>query len=163
MDAESLAQIQQIVTNAVTGTEDRLRTEIAVAVSGTEDRLRTEIAATASGTEDRLRTEIAAAASHTEDGLRSEMQGIREEFGEKIEAAERHAGALFEETLHRIDLIVEGHQSLRAQISGLDQKIDHVSVELQSLIKLSYRELHDHVETPEQRVTLIEKRLRLTN
>ena len=117
MDAESLAQIEQIVTTAVNGTEDKLRNEV---------------------------------------------QTLREELGEKIEAAERHAGTLFEEALHRIDLVVEGHQSLRAQISDLDQKIDHVSVELQSLMKLSYRQLHDRVETLEQRVQIIEKRVGLS-
>ncbi len=133
MDAESLAQVERIVTTAVSGAEGRLRNEM----QGLGASLRQETGALAIS--------------------------LREELAEKFEEAERHAGALFEETLHRIDLVVEGHQSLRAQISDLDQKIDHVSVELQSLMKLSYRQLHDRVETLEQRVMLIEKRLGLAN
>ena len=132
MDAESLAQIEQIVN----GAEGRLRAEIATAVSGTENK------------------------------LRNEMQTLREELGEKIEAAERHAGTLFEETLHGIDLVVEGHQALFQKIENvearLEAKIDHESLEMQSLMKLSYRQLQDRVENLEQRVQIIEQRLGLS-
>jgi phosphate uptake regulator len=124
MDAESLAQVERIVTTAVGGVEGRLR---------------------------------------------DEMQALREDLGEKIVAAERHAGALFEEALHRIDLVVEGHQGLNQKIERLETKIDrletrmeHEFLEMRALIQLSYRQLQERVETLEQRVQFIEKRLGLS-
>jgi len=63
---------------------------------------------------------------------------------------------------HRLDLIVEGHQGLREQIRDLDAKTEHESLETRALIRLSYRQLQDRVETLEQRVEIIEKRLGLS-
>jgi chromosome segregation ATPase len=124
MDAESLAQVERIVTTAVSGVEGRLR---------------------------------------------DEMQALRGDLGEKIVAAERHAGALFEEALHRIDLVVEGHQALNQKIERLETKIErletkmeHEFLEMRALIQLSYRQLQERVETLEQRVQFIEKRLGLS-
>jgi len=124
MDAESLAQIEQIVTGAVSGAEGRLR---------------------------------------------DEMQALREDLGEKIVAAERHAGTLFEEALHRIDIVVEGHQGLNQKIERMETKIErletkmeHEFLEVRALIQLSYRQLQERVETLEQRVQFIEKRLGLS-
>jgi len=124
MDAESLAQVERIVTTAVSGVEGRLR---------------------------------------------DEMQALRGDLGEKIVAAERHAGALFEEALHRIDLVVEGHQGLNqkierveTKIERLETKMEHEFLEMRALIQLSYRQLQERVETLEQRVQFIEKRLGLS-
>lgn len=121
MDAESQAQIEQIVG----GAEGRLRKE--VATLGTS---------------------------------------LRREFDEKLtegfKEAERHSGVLFEESLRRIDLVIEGIQFLREQILNLDAKIEHESLETRALIQLSYRQLQDRVETLEQRVQIIEKRLGLS-
>jgi len=125
MDAESLAQIEQIVTTTVSGAEERLRQE-------------TETLATS----------------------------LRQEFGEKFDEAKRHRGVLYEDVLHRIDVVVEGHQALFQKIENvearLEAKIDHESLEMQSLMKLSYRQLQDRVETLEQRVQGIEKHLGLS-
>jgi predicted RNase H-like nuclease (RuvC/YqgF family) len=124
MDAESLAQVERIVTTAASGVEGRLR---------------------------------------------DEMQALREDLGEKIVAAERHAGALFEEALHRIDLVFEGHQALNqkierveTKIEKLERKMEHEFLEMRALIQLSYRQLQERVETLEQRVQFIEKRLGLS-
>jgi hypothetical protein len=121
MDAESLAQIEQIVTTAVSGSEGRLRQEM-----------------TTLGT------------------------SLRQELAEKFEEAERHSGVLFEEMGRRLDLVVEGFEGLRQGQAALRQTIEHESLELQSLMKLSYRQLQDRVETLEQRVQIIEKRLGLS-
>ncbi|MCL5670541.1 MAG: hypothetical protein M1423_04480 [Acidobacteria bacterium] len=121
MDAESLAQIEQIVTTAVSGSEGRLRQEM-----------------TTLGT------------------------SLRQELAEKFEEAERHSGVLFEEMGRRLDLVVEGFEGLRQGQAALRQMIEHESLELQSLMKLSYRQLQDRVETLEQRVQVIEKRLGLS-
>lgn len=118
MDAESLAQLERIVTSAVNGAEGRLR---------------------------------------------GEMQAFREDLGEKIEGAERHTGTLFEETLQRIDLVVEGHQALHQKIEAVEARIEHEALETRALMQLSYRQLQDRVQTLEQKVHLIEKRLGFTN
>jgi hypothetical protein len=141
MDAESLAQIQQIVTTAVTGAEHRLRDEIGSAVSGAEGRLRQEF-------------------GEKTDALAS---SLRHEFGEKFEEAKRHRGVLHEDALHRIDLVVEGHQALHQKIDNLEAKMEHEFLETRSFMQLSYRQLQDRVETLEQKVQLIEKRLGRTN
>lgn len=132
MDAESLAQIEQIVTTAVGGTEERLRKEITDAVSLTEGRLRKEITSAVNGTEGRLRNEMQAASA-------SLKQEFNERLNEKFEEAERHSGALFEEALHRIDLVVEGHQALFQKIEHIEArmedgfaKIEHEFLEVRS-------------------------------
>src|SRR5579875_741879 len=145
MDAESLAQIEQIVSTAVKGAEARLGTEIATAVSGTEDRLRAEMQALGTS-------------------LRQEFEV---KLSERFEEAERHSGVLFKEMGRRLDLVIEGHQALHQKIEAvearLEAKIDHEALEIRSLLQLSYRQLQDRVETLEQRVMLIEKRLGLAN
>ena len=140
MDAESLVQIEQIVTAAVSGAEGRLRQEFGE------------------------KTDALAGSLRKEFGERTEALGasLRGDLGEKIVAAERHAGALFEEALHRIDLVVEGHQGLNQKIERLETKMEHEFLEMRALIQLSYRQLQERVETLEQRVQFIEKRLGLS-
>ena len=67
-----------------------------------------------------------------------------------------------QEALHKLDLLIEGIEDLRQGQAALRQEMAHESLELQSLIKLSYRQLQERVETLEQRVQLIEKRLGLS-
>ena len=114
MDAESLAQIEQIVSTAISKETAMLRQEFDVKLS------------------------------------------------EKFEEAERHSGVLFEEMGRKLDLVVEGFEGLRQGQAALRQMIEHESLELQSLMKLSYRQLQDRVEALEQRVQIIEKRLGLS-
>jgi hypothetical protein len=128
MDAESVAQFEQIVS----GAEGRLRK--GMATLGTSLR-----------------------------------QELGEKLDEKVEEAKRHSGVLYEDVLHRLDLVVEGHQglqqgleALRGQVSGLEAKVEHQYLELRALIQLSYHQLQERVETLEQRVQLIEKRLGLS-
>lgn len=114
MDAESLAQIEQIVTTAVTGVEGRLRSEM--------QALREE-----------LGEKIEAAERHTDEKF-----AVAERLSdERIAAAERHSGVLYEDVLHRIDLVVEGHQALHQKIEGLEARLEHEFLETRSLIKLS--------------------------
>ena len=133
MDADSLSQIEQIVS----GAEGRLRNE----VQGLQQEFgeKTDVLATA----------------------------FRQEFDEKLDKkfqeAERHSGALFEEVLHRIDLVVEGHQALHQRIDKLEAGMEHEFLETRSFMQLSYRQLQERVETLEQRVQLIEKRLGFAN
>lgn len=133
MDAESLAQIEQIVTTAVGGTEQRLRKEIATAASGTEDGLRKEMGTLGGSLRQEFGTKTDALAA-----------SIRQEFDERFEEAKRHSGVLFEEALHRIDLVVEGHQALAEKIGRIEArmedgfgKVEHEFLELRSQIRLS--------------------------
>lgn len=143
MDAESLAQIKQIV-------------------SGTEDRLRNEMQALGPS----LRNETHQLGTSLRDEMQELGASLRQEFDEKLnekfEKAERHSGVLFEEMGRRLDLVVEGFEGLHQGQSALRQKIEHESLETQSLMKLSYRQLQDRVETLEQRVHIIEKSLGLS-
>ena len=154
MDAESIAQIEQVVTAAIGGAEGRLRQEfgekIDAAIGGAEGRLGQEFG-----------KKIDAAIGGAEGRL-------GQEFGEKIEEVKRHSGVLYEDVLRRIDLVVEGHQglrqgllALREQVKDLDAKIEHESLETRALIQLSYRQLQDRVDTLERRVQIIEKRIGL--
>lgn len=122
MDAESLAQVERIVTTAVSGAEGRLRQEIG-----------------------------------------DKFEQSQRHTDEKFEEAERHSGVLFEEMGRRLDLVLEGFESLQQGQVALREMVEHEILELQSLIKLSYRQLQERVETLEQRVQLIEKRLGLSN
>lgn len=133
MDAESLVQIERIVTTAIGGAEERLHKE----------------------------TETLAESLRHESGERMEALGasLRQEFGDKIEEVKRHSGVLYEDLGHRLDLIVEGHQGLQELIRNLDAKIEHEWLETRALIQLSYRQLQDRVENLEHRVLIIEKRL----
>jgi hypothetical protein len=115
MDAESWAQIEQIV-------------------SGAEGRLSKEMATLGTS----LRQEF-------RQGTETLAASVRQEFEvkltEKFEEAERHSGALFEDVLDRIDLVVEGHQALHQKIEAVEaslaERIEHESLEMQSLLKLS--------------------------
>ena len=121
MDAESLVQIERIVTTAVSGAEGRLRKE----------------------------TETLGAT-------------LRQEFGEKAEEVKRHSGVLYEDVLHKLDLVVEGYQGLNQKIEKLEARMEHEFLETRALIQLSYRQLQQRVETLEQRVQIIEKHLGLS-
>jgi hypothetical protein len=80
---------------------------------------------------------VATAVSGVEGRLRDDMQALRGDLGEKMVAAERHAGALFEEALHRIDLVVEGQQALQQKIDRLETKMEHGFFEMRALFQLS--------------------------
>jgi hypothetical protein len=159
MDAESLVQIEQIVTTAVSGAEGRLRREFGEKTDALAGSLRKEFGE---------RTEALAASLRQEIGEKTETlaASIRQEFDEKLngkfEEAERHSRVLFEEMGRRLDLIVEGHQALHQKIERLETKMEHEFLEMRALIQLSYRQLQERVETLEQRVQFIEKRLGLS-
>ena len=118
MDAESLAQVQQIVTTAVTGLRQEFAAGFAV--------LRQEIATTAAD-------------------LRQEMRASAEEV-------KRHTGVLFEDTQHKLELVVEGMQFFRQSVVDVRAEIAHESRETRALLKLSYEQLHRRVENLEHRL-----------
>jgi DNA mismatch repair ATPase MutS len=129
MDAESLVQIEQIVSAAIS-----------------------------------KETQVLGASFRQEFGEKAETlaASLRQELSEKTEEMKRHSGALSEDLGHRLDLIVEGHQALHQKIEKLETKMEHEFLEMRALIQLSYRQLQERVETLEQRVQFIEKRLGLS-
>ena len=122
MDAESLAQVEQIVTTAITTAVTGLRQELGTAVTG-------------------LRQELATAVTD----LRREIADSRDEM-------KRFTGILFEDSQHKLDLVVEGMQFLRQSDADIRAEIAHESRETRALLKLSYEQLHHRVQTLEQRV-----------
>ncbi len=147
MDAESLAQIEKIV-------------------SGAEGRLRKGIDEKFEETKRHTDEKFAESLRHTDEKFAESLRHTDQKFAE----AERHSGVLYEDTLHKIALLAEGHQGLHQKIERLESRmedgfarIEREFLETRALIQLSYRQLQDRVETLEQRVQLIEKRLGLSN
>ena len=94
--------------------------------------------------------------------LRQEIGEKTEKLGERIEEVKRYSGVLYEDMSKKLDLVLEGFEGLRQGNAALRQMIQHESLEMQSLMKLSYRQLQERVESLEQRVQLIEKRVGLS-
>jgi hypothetical protein len=104
MDSESLAQIQRIVTTAVSDAEGRLRQELG-------------------------------------DQTGALAASLRQEFREGIAEVKRHSGVLYEDVLHKIDLVVEGQQALHQRIDRLETSMEREFLETRSFMQLSYRQL----------------------
>jgi hypothetical protein len=177
MDTESLVQIERIVTTAVNGAEGRLRQEFGEKTETLRqefgdktETLRQEFGEKTDALAGSLRKEFGeriealGASLRHEVGDKTETLGasLREEFGEKIEEVKRHSGVLYEDLGHKLDLVVEGQQALHQRIERLETKMEHEFLEIRALIQLSYRQLQERVETLEQRVQFIEKRLGLS-
>ena len=143
MDAESLAQVEKIVTTAVSGVEGRLRKDFSEKFEEAKQHTNEKFEEA-----NRLTSEMFEKAERHTD--------------EKVEEAERHSGVLFEEMARRFDLLAEGLDGFRQGQAALRQEMAHESLETRALIQLSYRQLQERVETLEQRVQLIEKRLGLS-
>ena len=158
MDAKSLAQVEHIVTFAVTG----LRQELTNAATGLKDsqetanaELRRELAA--------MSGELRRAIVTTATDLRGEMADLRRDLETtrtnlhqamiaSAEEIKRFTGILFEDSQHKLDLVVEGMQFLRQSDADIRAEIAHESRETRALLKLSYEQLHSRVQTLEQRV-----------
>lgn len=144
MDAESLVQIEQIVSAAISKETQVLGAS-----------LRQEFG---------QKAEALAASLRQEFGEKAETlaASLRQELSEKTEEMKRHSGVLHEDLGHKLDLVVEGRQALHQKIERLETKMEHEFLEMRALIQLSYRQLQERVETLEQRVQFIEKRLGLS-
>ncbi len=159
MDAESLVQIEQIVSAAISKETQvlgaSLRQEIGEKAETLAASVRQEIGEKA---------ETLAASLRQEIGEKAETlaASLRQELSEKTEEMKRHSGVLYEDLGHKLDLVVEGHQALHQKIERLETKMEHEFLEMRALIQLSYRQLQERVETLEQRVQFIEKRLGLS-
>jgi hypothetical protein len=129
IDAESLAQIEQIVTAAIGG------------------RLREETRALAAS----LQQELGANTDALAIALRQEIGEQAVKLGERVEEVRQYSGVLYEDMARKFDLVLEGFEGLRQGQTSLRQIIGDESLELQSLVKLSYRQLQERVETLEQK------------
>jgi hypothetical protein len=144
MDAESLVQVQEIVTSAITTAITGLRHELASDTAG----LRQELASTAVG----FRQELVSTAASLRQELVTAVTDLRREIADSREETKRHTGVLIEDVYHKLDLVVEGMQFLRQADADIRAEIVHESRETRALLKLSYQQL-------DQRVTYLEQRL----
>jgi len=158
MDVESLAQIEQIVSRA----EVRLRNDFGEKTEALAATLRQEIGAKTGELGTTLRQEIGAKTGELGTTLRQEIAERSEKLGERIEEVKRYSGVLYEDMSRKLDFVIEGFEGVRQGNAALRQMIQHESLEMQSLMKLSYRQLQERVESLEQRVQLIEKRVGLS-
>jgi hypothetical protein len=83
--------------------------------------------------------------------LRQDMAALESRLGERIEETKRHSGILAEDLHHKLDLVVEGQQFLRQQITDVRSDMDSQTRETRVLLQLSYRDLNERVERLEQR------------
>lgn len=185
MDADSLTQIRQIVTEASQGLREEmgalrgeLRQEIvssSSALRGEMQSLRTElrqeIAATATTLREEmggLRTELRQEMGATATTLREEMGSLRQEVSasaatlrEDIADAKRHTGVLVEDLHHKLDLVVEGEQFHRQQFVDIRSEIHQESRDTRAMLQLSYHQLQERVENLARRLQTVEQHLGL--
>jgi hypothetical protein len=110
MDAESLAQVEQIVTSVVGNAITGLRQDLTSAVAD-----------------------------------------LRREIADSREEGKRHTGVLFEDAMHKLELVVEGMQFLRQADADIRAELAYESRETRALLRLSYQQLDHRVRTLEQR------------
>ncbi|MDP3090981.1 MAG: hypothetical protein Q8N04_09900 [Nitrospira sp.] len=157
MDAESLSQIERIVTAATDG----LRLEMAkntgglrLEMAGIADGLRQEMAENTDG----LRQEMIGIAG----GLRLEMGQIEFRLGDRLEETKRHMGVLAEGLRHDVQLVAEAGQLHSERLADIRREVEMQARETRALLQLSYEQIQQRVEILERRVQLIEQRLGLS-
>jgi len=94
-----------------------------------------------------FRQEMAGMKADLRQEIASSAAGLREEIAD----GKRHAGILAEDLHHKLDLVVEGQQFLRQQITDVRSDMDSQTRETRALLQLSYRDLNERVERLEQR------------
>ena len=109
MDAESLAQIEQIVATAVSGAEARFRNETGTLTASPQQGLGESMGALATS--------------------------FRKELAEKIEDLKRHNRAYAEDLCRKLDLVIDGQRGLHADLDHLAATIDRAFRETQALIR----------------------------
>jgi hypothetical protein len=132
MDSESLAQVERIVTAAANG----LRQDIATLRQSTDT---------------------------TAADLRNEMTTLRRATETTAEDIKRHTGVLIEGLRHDLQSVTEGFQMhLDCRHAEDREYMEREFREGRALLKLSYTQLHDRVETLNQRVNRIGQHLGLS-
>ena len=80
-----------------------------------------------------------------------------------IAEARRHTGVLTERLRHELQLVAEGFQMHLGRRHAEEKSyLDEQFRETRALVQLSYGQIQDRVERPEQRVLTIEQHLGLT-
>ncbi len=125
MDAESLAQIQQIVVAATA----ELRQEVAAAHQETTQLRRDMVAV-----EGRLREEIAAGDAR----LREEIRAVGVELRGEVAETKRHMGVLAEGLRHELQLVAEAVQFQNERLTEIRREVELQARETQSLFRLSF-------------------------
>ena len=124
MEKDMLEQIQQMITTANESLRQNLRQDMAALESRLGERI---------------------------EGIEQAQRGTESRLGARIEETKRHSGILAEDLHHKLDLVVEGQQFLRQQITDVRSDIDSQTRETRVLLQLSYRDLNERVERLEHR------------
>ena len=169
MDAESLSQVERVVTSA---TEALRQSTEATATALRQDmadlRQSTESTTTA------LRQDMAQLRQSTEStatALRQDMVELRQftestatDLRQDIGDVKRHTGVLVEGLRHDIQMVSEGFQLHLEKRHREDREyMEQEFREMRALMKLSYTQLHDRVEGLDHRVNRIEEHLGFSN
>ena len=85
---------------------------------------------------------------------RSSLQDLAE--------VKRHNGVLIEDLQLKLDLVLEGQQDTDRNLEDVRSAVVQESEETRSLLRLSYHQLQQRVELPEQRVQANEQRIGLS-
>ena len=163
MDVESLAQIRNIVTEAVQGVREE------IAALGTE--LRSEIMATKQHMSV-LTSDITATKQHM-GTLTEEITGTKQQMGTltgeitdtkrhmnvltgEITDTKRHMGVLTEGARHEVQLVAEAVQLQSERMTDVRHEVERQARETRALFQLSYEQLHQRVGSLEQRLQMNE-------
>ena len=141
MDAESLAQVQYVVTSAVASAVGSLRQEFAAGFT-------------------ELRQEIESTRTASRQELASAVADLHREILDSREEVKRHTGVLIEDLHSKLDLVVEGLE-MHIERRHVEEReyTDNQFHETRALIQLSYQQLHHRVEVLEPDVSGLKHRL----
>ena len=151
MDAESLAQVQEIVTTAFTSLRQEFSSgfaELRRDLEATRTGLRQEFTAGIIG----LHQDLETTGTGLRQGIDATAVDLRQEMRSSAEEIKRHSGVLYEDMQHKLELVIEGTQFIRESIVDVRAEIAHESRETRALLKLSYEQLDRRVENIEQRL-----------
>ena len=87
---------------------------------------------------------------------------LRRSFLQDLAEVKRHNGVLIEDLRHKLDLVVEGQQDISRNVESVRSSLVQESEETRALVRLSYHQLQQRVESLEQRVQAIEQRIGLS-
>ena len=177
MDVESLAQIRNIVTEAVQGVREEiaaLGTELRSEIMATKQHmsvLTSDITATKqhmgtlteeiTGTKQQMGTltgEITDTKRHM-NVLTEEIAGTKQQMGTltgEITDTKRHMGVLTEGARHEVQLVAEAVQLQSERMTDVRHEVERQARETRALFQLSYEQLHQRVGSLEQRLQMNE-------
>ncbi|MEK7162673.1 MAG: hypothetical protein AAB696_00020 [Patescibacteria group bacterium] len=81
-------------------------------------------------------------AEHTRQGNFIVLWGMLKKANKKIAQTKRHFGVVLEIIDSKLDLVVEGQQTLDKKIDGVDEKVENLKEEMNYKFGIVFDELH---------------------